>query len=227
MREPDFFSSPEPPPRRRLVEKSSHTSSPSTRASVTSVNWRPFGWSSGGVARTVRSSGSPTAIGRCCTIRFSMCTSPTAGNGKSPAVISSMCSGKARMCGYVAGSVSARRNPHTRAYLASASGSTCTPSSRSTVSGIGPPPPPTNGQPRRAGDQRRGRACVGADHVRPPAGSGRTRGPCCRSGRWRRGRRTRRSSRPRPPAARPATGWTCAGRPRAPAPASPASSGSR
>ena len=74
-----------------------------------------------------------------------MCTSPTAGNGKSPAVISSMCSGKARMCGYVAGSVSARRNPHTRAYRASASGSTRTPSRRSTVSGIGPPPPPTKG----------------------------------------------------------------------------------
>ena len=38
-------------------------------------------------------------IGRRCVISFSTCTSPTTGNGKTAVVISSMCSGKASMCG--------------------------------------------------------------------------------------------------------------------------------
>ena len=93
-------ASPEPPPRRSIVEVSPRPARRRTRASVTIENVRPCGCCSIGVGRTT--SDEPLArraIGRRCAIRFSRWTSPTAGNGKRPSVISAMCSGKARMCG--------------------------------------------------------------------------------------------------------------------------------
>jgi hypothetical protein len=98
-----------------MVETSSHTSSPSTRASLTTANVRPFAWGSIGVVFTTTSKTSDTRTGRCTTIRFDRCTSPTAGNGKRPSVINAMCSGNAGMCRYVAGSVSRSVKPHTLA----------------------------------------------------------------------------------------------------------------
>lgn len=94
---------------------SSHTSSPSTRASETSANVLPFACGSIGVVRTVRSNVSLTRAGRWTTIRLLRCTSPTAGNGNFPSVISCMCSGNALMCRYVAGNSSRSVKPQTRA----------------------------------------------------------------------------------------------------------------
>ena len=56
---------------------------------------------------------SPASSGRMTSIRLAMCTRPTAGNGKRPDVISSMCSGNASTCGYVGGTSSRSRKPHT------------------------------------------------------------------------------------------------------------------
>ena len=108
------FAASEPPPRLRLVETSSHTSSSPTWTSVSSENCFPRGWSSTGVADTSIWSRSDPRIGRCWVIRLAMCTSPIARNGKLGSVISDRCSGNASMCGYVGGRTSRSANPQTR-----------------------------------------------------------------------------------------------------------------
>src|SRR6185369_7436280 len=60
---------------------------------------------------------------------------PSSGNGNPGSVISAICSGNASMCGYVAGSSSLSRKPHTVLYAAKWAGSTTTPVRTSSVSG--------------------------------------------------------------------------------------------
>lgn len=82
-------------------------------------------------ARTFRSSGSLTEIGRSCSITLSVCTEPIAGKGNSREVSRRITVGNTSVNGYVTGSVSPNRSPHTFAYAARLSWSTRRPDSAS------------------------------------------------------------------------------------------------
>ena len=92
--------------------------------------------------------------GRCTTMRLLRCTNPTAGNGKRPSVISSMCIGNALTCRYVAGSASRSVKPQTRAYVASAA------PSRTPCAAAPARASPCRARRRTAAATRRGRAAA-------------------------------------------------------------------